>query len=79
MKLDVPKAIIIGALIIAASYFLSGMYERQLAFNVCKKIFSAHPNPEYDDAVLIKNVCKFHVYVQNRNNPDLMEALKFDY
>lgn len=75
MKIDAIKAIIIGSLIVGASIFLNGMYERQLAYNVCTKMFLENPIAGYRDTEVQKKVCKWHVYVLGQNKPDFM--LKF--
>lgn len=68
MKIDTIKAIIIGSLIVGASIFLNGMYERQLAYNVCTKMFKENPRSGYNRLETQEAYCKWHVYVNNRNS-----------
>jgi hypothetical protein len=35
MKLDTPKAIIVGSIIIAVGFFFNSAYDRQLSYNKC--------------------------------------------
>ena len=41
MKLDIPKAIIIGAIIVVVGIFLNSAYERQLATNKCINLYNS--------------------------------------
>ena len=43
MKLEIPLAIIIGSIIIAASIIFNGWYERQLAYNKCVRMITENP------------------------------------
>ena len=74
MKLDTAKAIIIGALIVAAGFFFNSMYERQLAYNICTKMFKEHPPSGYGykDEKVQKKFCKWHVYVLGKNRPEFI-------
>ena len=76
MKLDVPKAIIIGAIIVAAGFFFNSTYERQLSYNICVKMFKEHPPSGYNDEKLQKKLCKWHIYVQGKNRPDFVLNFK---
>lgn len=74
MKLDTPKAIIIGALIVVAGIFLNSAYERQLIFNKCVNLYKENPTGRayQQEEKWIKTFCEWHVYVKNRFNPDLL-------
>lgn len=76
MKLDTAKAIIIGALIVAAGFFFNSMYERQLAYNICTKMFKEHPPSSYKDEKAQKKHCKWHVYVLGKNQPEFILNFK---
>ena len=77
MKLDTAKAIIIGSLIVAAGFFFNSMYERQLAYNICTKMFKEHPYPgAYREEKVQKKFCKWHVYVLGKNRPEFMLNFK---
>lgn len=78
MKLDIPKAIIIGALIVAAGFFFNSMYERQLAYNICMKMFKNDPIKQfpYNKKSVREKMCKWHVYVLDRNNNNFMLPFK---
>ena len=76
MKLDTAKAIIIGALIVAAGFFFNSMYERQLAYNICTKMFKEHPASTYRDEKAQKEMCKWHVYVLGKNRPEFLLNFK---
>ena len=43
MKLEIPLAIIIGSIIVAASIIFNGWYERQLAYNKCVRMITENP------------------------------------
>ena len=65
MKLDTPKAIIIGSIIIAAGFFFNDAYERQLSFNKCTRMLSEGPrgSSKYRSQWWIEKACEWNVYV----------------
>ena len=77
MKLEIPLAIIIGSIIIAASIIFNGWYERQLAYNKCVRMITENPfsQKKYNNPKFIKKYCEWHVIVKKGTDPEFM--LKF--
>jgi hypothetical protein len=69
MKLDTPKAIIIGSIIIAVGFFFNSAYERQLSFNKCVKMMFENPSQgsKYSEKWWIEKACEWNVYVMRGN------------
>ena len=72
MRLDTPKAIIIGSIIIATSVIFNGWYERGLAYNMCVRLFKENPfnRAKYDNPTFIKKYCEFNVIVKKGTDPE---------
>ena len=77
MKLEIPLAIIIGSIIVAASIIFNGWYERQLAYNKCVRMITENPfsQKKYNNPKFIKKYCEWHVIVKKGTDPEFM--LKF--
>ena len=56
MKLEIPVAIIVGSIIVAASVIFNGWYERGLAYNKCVRMVTENPfnRTKYDNPKFIK-------------------------
>ena len=65
MKLDTPKSIIIGSIIIAVGFFFNNAYERQLSYNKCVKMMFGNPGAggKYSEKWYIEKACEWNVYV----------------
>jgi len=67
MKLDTPKAIIIGSIIIAAGFFFNDAYERQLSYNKCVRILTENPLGsglnKFSKKWWIEEACEWNIYV----------------
>jgi len=74
MKLDVPKAIIIGSIIVAVSVIFNGWYERGIAYNMCVRLFEENPfnKAKYNDPTFIKKYCEFNVIVKKGTDPEFI-------
>ena len=79
MKLEIPIAIIIGSIIVAASVIFNGWYERGLAFNKCVRMIKENPfkNYKYDNPEFIKKYCEWHVIVKKGSDPEFKLKFKF--
>ena len=77
MKLEIPVAIIVGSIIVAASVIFNGWYERGLAYNKCVRMVTENPfnRTKYDNPKFIKKYCEWHVIVKKGSDPDFI--LKF--
>ena len=69
MKLDTPKAIIIGSIIIAVGFFFNSAYERQLSYNKCVRMMIENPQggSTYSKKWWIEKACEWSVYVRKGN------------
>tara|TARA_Y100000590_G_scaffold368390_1_gene429026 strand:+ start:86 stop:325 length:240 start_codon:yes stop_codon:yes gene_type:complete len=69
MKLDTPKAIIIGSIIIAAGFFFSDAYERQLSYNKCVRMILENPGGQskFKKKWWVEKACEWNVYVMKGN------------
>ena len=78
MSLDTPKAIIIGAIIIAAGFFFNDAYERQLSYNKCVKMLSENPRGTTTNRQIwwIENACEWNVYVLKGSWKELIPDFK---
>lgn len=79
MKLDTPKAIIIGSIIIAVGFFFNSAYERQLSYNKCVRIMFENPQREgskYSERWWIEKACEWNVYVMKGNWNELIPNIK---
>ena len=74
MKLEIPLAIIIGSIIVAASIIFNGWYERQLAYNKCVRMITENPfsQKKYNNPKFIKKYCEWHVIVKKGTDPEFM-------
>ena len=65
MNLNTPKAIIIGSIIIAAGFFFSDAYDRQLSYNKCTRMLSEGPrgSSKFQSQWWIEKACEWNVYV----------------
>jgi|TARA_R110000803_G_scaffold63307_1_gene123929 hypothetical protein len=72
MKLDVPKAIIIGSIIVAVTVIFNGWYERGLAYNTCVRMIKENPfnRANYDNPKFIKKYCEWNVIVKKGSDPE---------
>ena len=78
MKLDTPKAIIIGAIIIVLGIFFTDAYSRQLSYNKCVRILSEDPprGGKYSKRWWIEKACEWNVYVAKGNWNELIPRFK---
>jgi len=65
MRLDTPKAIIIGAAIIVLGIFFNSSYERKLSYNKCVRMMTDNParGGKYAERWWIEYACEWNVYV----------------
>ena len=78
MKLDTPKAIIIGSIIIAVGFFFSDAYERQLSYNKCERMLLEGPrgSSKYRSEWWVAKACEWNVYVMKGNWKELIPNFK---
>ena len=80
MKLDTPKAIIIGSIIIAVGFFLNSAYERQLSYNKCVRMMKNNPvkggGGKYAEKWWIEYACEWNVYVLKGSWKELIPSFK---
>jgi hypothetical protein len=78
MKLDTPKAIIIGSIIIAVGFFFSDAYERQLSYNKCERMLLEDPrgSSKYRSGWWVAKACEWNVYVMKGNWKELIPDFK---
>ena len=78
MKLDTPKAIIIGSIIIAAGFFFNSAYERQLSYNKCVRMMVENPrgSSTYSQKWWIEKACEWNVYVMKGNWDEFIPSFK---
>jgi hypothetical protein len=78
MKLDTPKAIIVGSIIIAVGFFFNSAYERQLSYNKCVSMMFENPidSGKYSEKWWIEKVCDYNVYVQKGNWREVIPNIK---
>ena len=78
MKLDTPKAIIIGSILIAAGFFFSEAYERQLSYNKCKRMLLENPrgSTKFRSEWWVEKACEWNVYVMKGNWRELIPNFK---
>ena len=72
-RISESGTMVAGDDIVAAGFFFNSMYERQLAYNICTKMFKEHPYPgAYGDEKVQRKMCKWHVYVLGKNRPEFI-------
>lgn len=78
MKLDTPKAIIIGSILIAAGFFFNEAYERQLSYNKCKRMLLENPrgSSKFRSEWWVEKACEWNVYVMKGNWRELIPNFK---
>jgi hypothetical protein len=78
MKLDTPKAIIIGSIIIAVGFFFNSAYERQLSYNKCVRMMFESPRggSRYSEKWWIEKACEWNVYVMKGNWDEFIPNIK---
>ena len=78
MKLDTPKAIIIGSIIVAVGFFFNSAYDRQLSYNKCVGMMLANPadSSKYSEKWWIEKACEWNVYVMKGNWGDFIPNIK---
>ena len=78
MKLDTPKAIIIGSIIIAVGFFFNSAYDRQLSYNKCMRLMFENPidSGKYSEKWWIEKACEWNVYVMKGNWKELIPNIK---
>ena len=78
MKLDTPKAIIIGSIIIAVGFFFNSAYERQLSYNMCVRMMVENPrgSSTYSQKWWIEKACEWNVYVMKGNWDEFIPNIK---
>ena len=77
MKLDTPKAIIIGSIIIVAGLFFVNSYQKQLSYKVCVRMWMENPvetprEPKFGEKWFFEKACEYNVYVMNGNLPNFI-------
>ena len=69
MKLDTPKAIIIGSIIIVTGLFFISSYQKQLSYNKCARMMIDSPpsGAKYKQKWWFEKACEWNIYVMNGN------------